>query len=149
MLQLHPALRPPPQKFDLARRHMFRSNDSGRPIIVRHILIDDEALRAYVAWGFDDLDDGTVRLKCRAANEAALFSNSFTDTLDHLHEIDCPVTLGLAEFTNEGFQMAVPLQAGQLRHGTLLRFPGRTHFGVLERTDEMADVIRTAFAATP
>ena len=110
-------------------------------------LIDDDALRAYVAWGFDDLDDGTVRLKCRAASEAALFAHSFTDTFDHLNEIECEVTLGLAEFTNEGFKMTVPLQAERLRHGRLLRFPGRTHFGVLERTDEMADVIRRSFAA--
>src|SRR5688572_6997405 len=46
MAQLHPALGPPPQKFDFARRHMFRSNDSRRPVIVRHILVNDEVLVA-------------------------------------------------------------------------------------------------------
>ena len=111
-------------------------------------LIDDDALRSYVQWGFDDLNDGTVRLKCRAEHEAAIFSNSFTDTLERLPQIGCKVTLGLAEFTNEGFLIAVPMQAEQLRHGTLLHFPGRTHFGILERIDEMAAVIRDTFAVT-
>ena len=32
-----------------------------------------EALRAYVDFGFDDLPDGTVRLKCRGEDEAAIF----------------------------------------------------------------------------
>ena len=110
--------------------------------------IDDDALRSYVQWGFDDLDDGTVRLKCRGEHEAAIFSNSFTDTLERLPQIGCKVTLGLAEFTNPGFLMAVPLQAEQLRHGTLRHFPDRTHFGILERIDEMATVIRDAFEVT-
>ena len=133
------------------RREVFASrqaaydNYKGKPPFMS---IDDEALRGYVEWGFDDLDDATVRLKCRAAQEAALFANSATDTFDRLPELACAVTLGLGEFTNEGFQTIVPLQAERLGRGTLVDFPGRSHFGILEGCVEMADLIRAAFATT-
>ena len=66
--------------------------------------------------------------------------------MERLPQIGCEVTLGLAELTNPGFLMAVPLQAERLRHATLLHFPGRTHFGILERIDEMAAVLRDTFS---
>ena len=107
--------------------------------------IDDDALRAYVHWGFDDLDDGTVRLKCRAESEAELFSQSFTDALYRLDEVACPVLLGISEFTNDGFRTAVPMQVERLPKGTLRNFPNRSHFGPLERTSEFADIVTTTF----
>lgn len=107
--------------------------------------IDDDVLRAYVHWGFDDLDDGTVRLKCRAESEADLFSQSYTDALYRLDEVTCPVLLGLSEFTNDGFRVAVPMQADRLPNATLRHFPDRSHFGPLERTSEMADIVTSTF----
>lgn len=86
-----------------------------------------------------------LRLKCRTANEAELFSHSQTDTLNQLGTIACRVTLGLSENTAPNFLESVPEQHRRLNNSQLLRFANRTHFGVLEGIDEMADIITRAF----
>jgi pimeloyl-ACP methyl ester carboxylesterase len=108
-------------------------------------MADDDVTRSYVHWGFDDLEDGTVRLKCRAAWEGELFSLAMSDLFHRLPKIDCQVTLGLAEFTSPNFTDSVPLQHAQMANSSLMHFPGRSHFGPLENTDEMAAVILKSF----
>jgi pimeloyl-ACP methyl ester carboxylesterase len=111
-------------------------------------MADDDVTRSYVHWGFDDLEDGTVRLKCRAAWEGELFSLSMSDLYHRLPEIDCPVTLGLGEFTSPAFTESVPRQHAQMSNSTIMNFPGRSHFGPLENSDQMAVVIRNTFLGT-
>jgi pimeloyl-ACP methyl ester carboxylesterase len=106
---------------------------------------DDEVTRSYVHWGFDDLEDGTVRLKCRAAWEGELFSLSMSDLFHRLPEMDCRVTLGLGEFTTPAFTESIPMQHAQMPNSSIMHFPGRSHFGPLENSDEMASVIRKTF----
>jgi pimeloyl-ACP methyl ester carboxylesterase len=106
---------------------------------------DDDVIRSYVQWGFHDLPDGTVRLKCRAENESALFANSVTDLLQRVGKIDCDVALGLSELTSPNFTESIPMQHEQIAHSTLMHFPGRTHFGVLEGTDEIASMLIKLF----
>jgi pimeloyl-ACP methyl ester carboxylesterase len=108
-------------------------------------MADDEVTRSYVHWGFDDLEDGTVRLKCRAAWEGELFSLSMSSLYHRLPELNCPVTLGIGEFTSPAFEESVPMQHAKIPGSTLMRFPGRSHFGPLENSDEMAAVIRKTF----
>jgi pimeloyl-ACP methyl ester carboxylesterase len=125
-------------------RHAAYENYRSKPPFM---LIDDDALRAYITYGFDDLDDGTIRLKCRSAFEAALFGNSHTDTYNHLGEITCPVTLGLSENTADSFKASVPDQHSQLKDSELLYFEERTHMGILERIPEMAMIITRQFTS--
>jgi pimeloyl-ACP methyl ester carboxylesterase len=106
---------------------------------------DDEVTRAYVQWGFNDLPDGTVRLKCRAANEAELFARAATGVMDELPKVNCEVTLGLSEFTTPNFAESVPMQCKALPKATLMEFPGRSHFGVLENTEDMARILINVF----
>jgi pimeloyl-ACP methyl ester carboxylesterase len=106
---------------------------------------DDDVTRSYVHWGFDDLEDGSVRLKCRAAWEGELFSLSMSSLYHRLPEIDCQVTLGIGEFTSPAFEESVPMQHAKIPGSTLMQFPGRSHFGPLENSDEMAAVIRKSF----
>ncbi len=108
-------------------------------------MADDEVTRSYVHWGFEDMADGTVRLKCRAAWEGELFSLSMSDLYHRLPAVDCQVTLGLGEFTTEAFTESIPRQHAQLQNSSIMHFPGRSHFGPLEHTDEMAAVIRKSF----
>jgi pimeloyl-ACP methyl ester carboxylesterase len=108
--------------------------------------IDEDVLLMYVYWGFEDQDDGTVRLKCRPQNEAALFSYSATHLFDQLDQVTCPVTAALGEFTQPNFLSSVPQVAERLPHGTLLQLPGRTHFGIFEGVDEMAEMVHDSFA---
>ena len=108
-------------------------------------MADDDVTRSYVHWGFEDLEDGTVRLKCRAAWEGELFSLAMSDLYHRLPSVGCKVTLGLAEFTSSAFTDSVPMQHTQMPNSSLMHFAGRTHFGPLEQTDEMAQVLRNAF----
>jgi pimeloyl-ACP methyl ester carboxylesterase len=107
--------------------------------------IDDECLRAYVEYGFEDLDDGTVRLRCRGENEARIFESARSSSTDVCANVHCPTTVALSEHTNLGFMTFVPLQAEALPHGHLVHMAGRSHFGLLERIDEMAEIIATTF----
>ncbi len=107
--------------------------------------IDDECLRAYVQWGFEDLDDGTVCLRCRAESEARVFEGAAARTPGLCESVMCPTTVGVSEYTNDMFKLMVAKQAETLAHGTLMQFPGRSHFGPLERIDEMAATITEIF----
>jgi pimeloyl-ACP methyl ester carboxylesterase len=113
--------------------------------------IDDECLRAYVQFGFEPIETETgeswVRLLCRGAEEATLFENAPSDLINHLHTFAFPVTIGISEFTNEHFRVFTASQVENLRNGTLMEFPGRSHFGLLERVDEMADIIVKIFTS--
>ena len=62
MLQLYPAFGPPPQKLDIRRRNVFRSHNGGRPIIVGHVFVHDEALIAEL------LSHRGSRVRCRMLN---------------------------------------------------------------------------------
>ena len=112
--------------------------------------IDDACLRAYVEFGFEESADPStgapcVRLVCRPEDEAALFECSTTDLADHLDEIKTRVIIGCSEFTGDHFKALAPIQAERLPYGELRMFPGRTHFGLLERCDEMAAQIIEMF----
>ena len=105
------------------------------------------ALRAYVDYGFDDLEDGTVRLKCRRDDEAATYEMAVQHgASEHLHEIECPVVLASGARTNTPF-------GPELMESLVERLPdGRTepfdalgHFGPLEDPAAIAASIRRAF----
>lgn len=103
--------------------------------------IDDDCLRAYIDWGFVDDPEGGITLRCLPEHEARLFEGSNTPFFDRLPELDVPTVFAVAELTNDGFATFVPQQAQLAPQGELMRFPGRTHFGLLEQVDDMADVI--------
>jgi pimeloyl-ACP methyl ester carboxylesterase len=104
------------------------------------------ALRAYVDHGFVTLDDGTVRLKCRGADEAAVYSMSTEhDTFDHLHLVGCPVTVAAGGDLDGAGRLARPV-ADALPHGRYEQHPQLGHFGPLEDPSLIADRIRAAFA---
>ena len=90
--------------------------------------VDPAALRAYVDYGFEPLDDGTVRLKCRGATEASVFENSMNGAYERLGSLELPTAV--AQSGDGGFpaQLA-PGAAERMQHGTLLTFDDLTHFG--------------------
>jgi pimeloyl-ACP methyl ester carboxylesterase len=106
---------------------------------------DDDVTRCYAQWGFSEIPDGTVRLKCRAATEAALFANSGTQAFERIHTIGCRVTLGLSEFTTPNFAESIPLAHKEIPNSEVMHFPGRTHFGILRGTDEIASTLTSLF----
>lgn len=106
-----------------------------------------DALRAYVDHGFSTLDDGTVRLKCRGIDEAAVYSMSTEhDTFDHLHLVTCPVTVAVSGDLEGAGRLARPV-AEALPHGRFEEHPELGHFGPLEAPAAIADRIRASFGA--
>ena len=111
--------------------------------------LDPAALRAYVDFGFDDLDDGTVRLKCRRDAEAATYEMAVQHgAATRLQEIACPVVLASGGRTDTPFgpdlmeQLAERLPAGRTEP-----FPDLGHFGPLQDPAAIAASIRRAFEA--
>jgi pimeloyl-ACP methyl ester carboxylesterase len=88
-------------------------------------VLDPEALAAYVDFGFEDLPDGSVRLRCRGENEALVYEGA----VRHFS----PEMLGSV--------------AEHLSNGRLEVLPGLGHFGPLERPGVVAaSVIRAVDA---
>lgn len=133
------------------RREVFDSreaayeNYASKPPLAA---LDPACLHAYVDHGFEDLPDGTVRLKCRGVDEAAVYSQSGShDTWDRLPQIGCPVTV--AAGGDGGFPATIaPRIAEALPLGILDEHPDLGHFGPLEDPDAIAESIRTAFEET-
>ena len=111
--------------------------------------VDRVALEQYVEHGFVDLPDGTVRLACRAEDEANTFRNSSTGVFERLGEVSCPVTIMAGELTERWLHYE-PNQAAAaaVANGRFVESPGRTHFGPLERADDYAEVV-AAFLKEP
>lgn len=95
--------------------------------------LNASALAAYVEHGFDELPDGTARLKLEPAHEAAVFEASGAATLDTLAGIDVPVAVAIGQAEGEmGPAMWGPAVADALVNGRLLTFATLGHFGPLE-----------------
>jgi pimeloyl-ACP methyl ester carboxylesterase len=91
------------------------------------------SLAAYVEHGFAELPDGTVRLKCSPAHEAATFAAEGKPTLEDAGAVDVPVTVAVG-MTGTGWSPAMfgPAIVEALVHGRLERYPTIGHFGPLE-----------------
>lgn len=130
------------------RREVFSSrsaalaNYASKPPMTQ---FDDDTLRAYVEFGFDDLDDGTVRLKCRRDDEALVYQHGARHSAyAGLGGVRCPVTLACGAGNGNGtgtgtFSPAIlELLAQRLPDGRVEVFDDLGHFGPLERPGEIA-----------
>jgi len=136
------------------RREVFDSreaayeNYAGKPPFSA---LAPDALRAYVDFGFTDLDDGTVRLKCRREVEAATYEMAMHHgASSRLHEIGCPVVLASGGRTDTPFGPGLMDQlADRIPGGRAEPFPDLGHFGPLQEPATVAASIRRAFTTTP
>lgn len=135
------------------RREVFASRDeayaryASRPPFSAFA---EEALRAYVEWGFDELGDDSVRLKCRGEDEARIYERGFShDAFRRLAEVTCPVTVAYGSRTTAmGAGVCEPV-AARLPSGRLEVLAGLTHFGPLEDPDAVAVAVQRALSAAP
>ena len=105
-----------------------------------------DALAAYVEHGFEELEDGTARLRCRGEHEARMFEASGTITTDDAKAVTVPVTVavGALEEGWGGPAQFAPAVAEALPNGRLSPHPLLGHFGPLENPPVIAaDVMAT------
>jgi pimeloyl-ACP methyl ester carboxylesterase len=108
--------------------------------------LDPAVLRAYVDHGFDDLADGTVRLKCRGADEAATYRAGMQHhAFSHLGDVACPTVVACGAHTDVFGPAVMDVLAERLPHGRAEVFDDLGHFGPLEDPAAVATAIADAF----
>jgi pimeloyl-ACP methyl ester carboxylesterase len=121
-----------------SRREAYRRYAS-RPPLSR---LDPRALAAYVEHGFADEPDGTVSLRCRPEQEAAVFEHHNAGAYELAAELEIPFVVA-AGGDEAGPAQRVVAVAERCRHLTLVRYPDLSHFGPLEQPDRLAvDIAR-------
>lgn len=111
-------------------------------------ILNPDALWAYVKYGFEEHDDGSVSLRCHPEVEAQTYEmGSRHHAFEHLDKVRCPVTVLRGEETFPGPASLAPLIVERLPHGTLEEHPELGHFGPLQDPDSMAHSIRRAITA--
>ncbi|MGB3411569.1 MAG: alpha/beta hydrolase [Microthrixaceae bacterium] len=112
--------------------------------------LDPAALAAYIEYGFEPHDDGSVSLRCLPEVEAQTYEmGSRHDAFSHLDEIHCPVTVLRGAESYPGPASLAPRIAELLPSGELEEHPELGHFGPLESPSSMAESILAAMKADP
>lgn len=107
--------------------------------------LDPVALAAYVTYGFEQHDDGSVTLRCRPEIEAQTFEMGARHAaFDHLGEVRCPVTVARGRADAPGPATIAPLVAAALGDEATEEHPELGHFGPLEDPAGLAAAVRAA-----
>jgi pimeloyl-ACP methyl ester carboxylesterase len=107
-----------------------------------------EVLRLYVDYGFKDMPDGNVRLKCEPESEARTFeANTSHDSYVHLDEIACPVLVMSESARDLSPSELAEDVARLLPRGEYRQFDHLDHFGPLEDPVGVAAAIALFFDA--
>jgi len=135
----------------LRRRARFASSSEAEQNFASKPPLSDlcaEALHAYVEYGFEQLPDGSVTLRCRPEVEADTYRmGARHDAFSHLSEIRCPVTVARGHTKFPGPASLAPLIADALPCATLEEFPDLGHFGPLQDPLLIAAAVRSAVTA--
>jgi pimeloyl-ACP methyl ester carboxylesterase len=101
-----------------------------------------DTLYAYVEHGFEDLPDGTVRLKCRAEDEARTFEAEGKATVERIRGLTVPATIAIGS-TDRGWTPAMfgPAIVEALANARLVAYRHLGHFGPLQDPDSVAEDI--------
>ena len=89
-----------------------------------------DALHSYVANVFEDLEDGTVRLRCRGSEEARVYDGERVSTNDKIRNCKAKVVIGKSG--DHGFGNLGEPAAEALDNSRTIDYEGLTHFGPLE-----------------
>lgn len=105
-----------------------------------------ESLRAYVDYGFDDLDSGEVRLKCRGEDEASVYEGGASHgAFERLGEVAIPVFLAGGGQPGSFGARVLGAQHENLPRSELEIMEELGHFGPLQDPTRIAHAIRRAF----
>ncbi|MEX0766915.1 MAG: alpha/beta hydrolase [Microthrixaceae bacterium] len=135
----------------LRRRDCFESRAAAEQNFANKFPLSDlceASLGAYVTYGFEQLPDGSVKLRCRPEIEADTYRMGIHhDAFAHLGEVKCPVTVARGDADFAGPAELAPLIAHALPHATLEDFAGLGHFGPLQDPHRISVALLSAIAA--
>lgn len=148
---IDPIIAPPveyPQPNPLAerarrRKHVFASRNAALARYKTRAAMSQwapESLEAYVRYGFDDLADGTVRLKCPGPIEAAVYERGGShDIFGRLDELTFDATLVTADGSDT--RHFAELQRDRIPNVEFVDLTGASHFIPQEMPVEIARLI--------
>src|ERR1019366_7047758 len=106
---------------------------------------DPAAVQAYVDYGFEDLDDGTVRLRCRGEDEARTYEAApHHGAWSRLGLVTAPTTLACGGPGAHLGKESIEAMAARMPNARTEVLEDLNHFGPLERPDEVAASIMAA-----
>lgn len=134
------------------RREVFESRAAARANYATKApfeAFDRAALDAYVEWGFRDCPEGGVALSCRREDEARIYeAAAHQHIFEHLDKVACPVAVASGALDSHFGVEASRALAQAIGAPTRVEvLPDLSHFGPMERPDEVASSIMAAFAA--
>jgi pimeloyl-ACP methyl ester carboxylesterase len=108
---------------------------------------DPAALDAYVEWGFVDLPDGTVQLRCRREDEARVYEAAWHhQAFQQLDRVACPVALAAGgPSAHFGLDVVTAVAERIPRHQPVEIHEHLGHFGPMEAPVEVAASVHAAF----
>jgi len=113
--------------------------------------LDADVLRRYVEDGFETVpaehggDGRAVRLRCRRDDEAETYVHGFASgAFGRLGEVHCPAVFAYGGRTDAFGPAIMEADADRVALGSVECFPELSHFGPLERPDEVAADVRRA-----
>lgn len=100
-----------------------------------------DALLSYVSNAFEDIEGGSVRLRCRGDEEAKVYDGERVSTNDKI--VDCAAEVVIGKGMEQQFgNLGIPA-AEALKNSSLIVYEDLTHFGPLEAPDRLAgDALR-------
>lgn len=101
-------------------------------------LLQAASLAAYVEAGFEDLPDGTVRLRCRSEDEARTFASTGAIHTALVADVAIPTVVAVGGADPGMVADFSPALAAALPHATLEAHPRLGHFGPLQAPAEVA-----------
>jgi pimeloyl-ACP methyl ester carboxylesterase len=105
-------------------------------------VFDPAALTAYIDGGFEELDDGTARLRCRPEDESRFYElGGRHGASAHLAEVTPPVWVARGR-DEPGPALFAPPVAEGVRDGRLIEMPTVGHFGPMQDPAAIAASIR-------
>jgi len=133
------------------RRATFASFDdaltnysSKPPLNVFH----PDALYSYVTFGFRQLSDGSVTLKCSPEHEAQTYETGVIhETWDDLTKLAVPTWVISGMELNVGPSTVAPLIAAAIPGSHFVRYDHLAHFGPMQDPESFAAIIRQAGAS--
>jgi pimeloyl-ACP methyl ester carboxylesterase len=130
------------------RREVFDSRDDAYANYISKppfSTLDPAAVRAYVDYGFEDLSDGAVRLRCRSEDEGRTYEAApHNGVWSNLHLVAAPTTLACGGPDAHFGQEAIAAIAARMPDARTELFEDLNHFGPLQRPGEVAASIISA-----